>query len=169
MVKYRDHKGGLAEAMKTVIEVSSIDEIKAHLNESWNQFGKTVEEIKFRYVGYDDRIDWETFYVLQRFKGETEFTVAGMSNGEFETELLDISNHADFVFNIVGNYLIIIDSNLGHKSVTNDFEYVLREINYIQDITNLEVFYYNFLMEFSQVFPEWDGKKCINVKFNKND
>lgn len=82
-MKYRDHKGDLQESMNTVIEVNSVDEIISHLNTSYNQFDKEVEDIKFQYVGYDSRIEWDTYYVLQRFKGSGDFTVAGMSNGCF--------------------------------------------------------------------------------------
>ena len=80
-MKYRDHKGGLAESLKSTIEVNSIDEIKSHLNKFYNQFGKEVDEIKFQYVGMDERIGWNTYYVLQRLKEEDTFTVAGMSDG----------------------------------------------------------------------------------------
>ena len=82
-MKYRDHRGGLADSMETVQEVSSIDEIKQHLNKFYNQFGKSVEEIKFEHVGMDKRINWDTYYVLQRLDSETNFTVAGMSDGCF--------------------------------------------------------------------------------------
>ena len=80
-MKYRDHKGSLAESLKSTIEVNSIDEIKSHLNKFYNQFGKDVDEIKFQYVGMDERIGWNTYYVLQRLKEEDAFTVAGMSDG----------------------------------------------------------------------------------------
>jgi len=69
--------------MKTVQEVSTIEEIKQHLNVFYNQFGKSVEEIKFKYAGMDSRINWDTYYVLQRLEGETDFTVAGMSDSFF--------------------------------------------------------------------------------------
>jgi len=82
-MKYRDHRGSLADSMETVQEVSSIEEIKQHLNKFYNQFGKSVVEIKFKHVGIDDRIDWDTYYVLQRIEGESQFTVAGMSDGFF--------------------------------------------------------------------------------------
>lgn len=80
-MKYRDHRGSLTKSMKTVQEVSTIEEIKRHLNKFYNLWGKSVVEIKFKPVGIDKRINWDTYYVLQRFKGETEFSVAGMSDG----------------------------------------------------------------------------------------
>ncbi len=80
-MKYRDHRGSLADSMKTAQEVSTIEEIKQHLNKFYNQFKKSVVEIKFEHAGMDDRIKWDTYYVLQRLEGETDFTVAGMSDG----------------------------------------------------------------------------------------
>jgi hypothetical protein len=69
--------------MGTVQEVSTIEEIKQHLNKYYNHFGKSVEEIKFKHVGIDERINWDTYYVLARLDGETDFTVEGMSDGCF--------------------------------------------------------------------------------------
>lgn len=80
-MKYRDHKGSLSDSLETTIEVNSIQEIIDHLNSYYNQFGKEVEEIKFDYSGFDDRVGWDTYYVLHRLKGEENFTVAGMSDG----------------------------------------------------------------------------------------
>ena len=86
-MKYRDHRESLSDSMETEREVNSVDEIKEHLNKFCNQFGKEVEEIKFEHVGLDNRIDWDTYYVTKRFKGEKEFTVAGMSDGFFILKL----------------------------------------------------------------------------------
>ena len=83
-MKYRDHRGSLSVSMETEIEVSSIKELKDHLNKSWKAFGRTVAEIKFSYCCYDDLIGWDTYYVLQRLVGEPDFWVAGMSNGILE-------------------------------------------------------------------------------------
>jgi len=82
-MKYRDHRGSLSDSMNTMRDVNSIDEIKQHLNEFYNPFGKEVVDIKFEKVGFDDRVNWDTYYVLQKLKGEKEFTIAGMSDGCF--------------------------------------------------------------------------------------
>ena len=82
-MRYRDHRGTLKESMKTVIEVSSINDIICHLNKDYKRFNKKIKEIKFERVGLDERIKWDTYYVLQRFKGENNFTIAGMSDGCF--------------------------------------------------------------------------------------
>ena len=81
-MRYRDHRGSLSESMKTVIEVDSVDEIKARLNKYYNDFGQSVEEIKFEYCCFDARIGWDTYYVMQKLNGENSFTVAGMSDGK---------------------------------------------------------------------------------------
>lgn len=80
-MKYRDHKGSLSDSLDTVQEINSIDELKNHLNKSHNDFGKEVKEIKFEYMGFDKRINWETYYVLFILNNEAHFRVAGMSNG----------------------------------------------------------------------------------------
>ncbi len=79
-MKYRDHRGSLKQSMKTVIEVSSIDDIINHLNSV--SFYKKVVKIKFEYACYDERIGWNTYYVLAKYKGERGFKVAGMADGK---------------------------------------------------------------------------------------
>jgi len=81
-MKYRDHKGSLEAAMETSRSISTPDELISHLNTSLEPFGQSVAEVKFEYAGMDDRIGWDTYYVLQRLEGETRFTVAGMSDGD---------------------------------------------------------------------------------------
>ena len=80
-MRYRDHLGSLSESMRTVQEFIKIEEIKDHLNKFYNQFGKSVVEIRFEHIGMDERINWDTYYVLQRLEGSSNFTVAGMSDG----------------------------------------------------------------------------------------
>ncbi len=83
MAKYRDHRGGLSESLKTTIEISVKGDIVKRLNSNLKDFGAEVAEIKFKYCGFDKRTGWDTYYVLQRLKGEIGFTVAGMCNRSF--------------------------------------------------------------------------------------
>jgi hypothetical protein len=83
-MKFRHHRGGLEDSLKTTIEVKSLEELMVHLDAGWKCYGKAIEEIKFDYVGMDERIGWDTYYVLQRLQGEDQWTVAGMSDGVFE-------------------------------------------------------------------------------------
>lgn len=85
-MKYRDHKGGFAESLETVIEINSFQELLAHLNKFYKPFGKEAEEIKFTHVGKDERIGWDTYYVLLRLMGEENFSVVGMSDGKLENK-----------------------------------------------------------------------------------
>lgn len=86
ILKYRDHRGGLDESMKTVQEVVSVQEIKNHLNRKFKSFGKEVEEVKFEYAGFDERVDWDTYYVIVRLSGEKETWVIGMTNGTLDED-----------------------------------------------------------------------------------
>lgn len=80
-MKYRDHRGGLAESMKTVREIETIEDIRTHLDFLFFEFSEEVEEIKVKHVGLDHRNGWDTYYVLFRLKGEDIFYVGGMSDG----------------------------------------------------------------------------------------
>lgn len=80
-MRYRDHKGGLDESMKTQIEINNVEDIRSHLNKFYGEFGQFVEEIKFEHCGMDARIGWDTYYVLVRLSGKREFHVAGMTDG----------------------------------------------------------------------------------------
>lgn len=86
-MKYRDDKGSLEESLKTVIDVFCPSDIINHLNKFYLQFGKEVEEIKLEYSGYDNRIAWETYNVLKRMKGETDFKICGQTNDKFDPEI----------------------------------------------------------------------------------
>lgn len=82
---YRDHRGGLEASMETVREVTTIQEIKDHLNSFYNDFGFSVAQVTFKHVGIDTRTNWDTYYVLYCLEGESNFEIAGMSDG-FLTE-----------------------------------------------------------------------------------
>lgn len=81
-MKFREHRGSFHAAMKTTKEFYSIDDLKKHLNSINNKSEDSIIELVFDYAKFDDRNGWDTYYVLQRFCDETEFTVAGMSDGE---------------------------------------------------------------------------------------
>ena len=81
-MKYRDHRGLLADSMETVQDFSTVEEIKQHLNKFYNQFGVSVAEVKFEHLGVDDRINWDTYAVLRRLEGQVNFNVAGFSDGK---------------------------------------------------------------------------------------
>jgi len=80
-MKYRDHRGGLAESMITVREFNNLSQLKVYLLPIWS---KKIMEIKFEYACFDERIGWKTYYVCVRFKYEREFRVVGMSDGRLK-------------------------------------------------------------------------------------
>mgnify|MGYP003533150699 CR=1 FL=1 len=82
-ILYKDHAGSLEESMKTVQEVTCETDIINHLNKFWKDFGKEVEELKFKRIGFDERIGWDTYIVRFRLKGSATFEVAGHTNGSF--------------------------------------------------------------------------------------
>lgn len=60
-MKYRDHRGGLAESMQTVVELNTEDEFMVHM---LKRTGPKGGGISFTHQGYDNRIGWDTYNVL---------------------------------------------------------------------------------------------------------
>jgi len=79
-MRYRDHKGGLTESLNTTRNVYSKMELLNYLNKQYSAWGKGITELKFKHVGMDKRIGWDTYYVLIKLQGQDNFSVAGMSD-----------------------------------------------------------------------------------------
>lgn len=68
MVKYRPHRGTLAEAMKEVIEVENLQDLIEHMQQEvidWYPLNElpTLENTKIEPYIFDDRIGWDTHIV----------------------------------------------------------------------------------------------------------
>jgi len=66
-VKFRHHRSMLDEAMKTVFEVVSREELVNRLNATFS-YGMPirVEDIEVKPYGFDERIGWETYIVTDK-------------------------------------------------------------------------------------------------------
>lgn len=71
-VLFRKHRGQLSESMKTVVEVSYIDDIydQCALKDS----GMNKNDIEIKPYGYDPRIWWDTYIVTWKDHGIIGFT-----------------------------------------------------------------------------------------------
>lgn len=85
-ILYRDHRGSLAEAMETIHEYCSIEEMKISIAADYNELHRevgfssdafSVEDISIGdNIGADDRIGWtNTHYVCVRRLGDDVFEV----------------------------------------------------------------------------------------------
>lgn len=74
---FRFHRGGFAESMATVVEVSSKCELIDVINKT--NTSMVVSDVTFSHYGVDDRCGWDTFYVCNQ-----DGHCIGMSNGAFE-------------------------------------------------------------------------------------
>jgi len=77
-VKFREHCGGLAESMETVVEVSDHGALLEHIRklaEPWPTFPPvTPETVHIKPYGRDDRIGWNTHIVTVDGYGVLGFT-----------------------------------------------------------------------------------------------
>lgn len=84
-MKFREHRGQLSDSMATQVELKTKEEFYKHLNSIWNVYGVQVDEVKFDYIGFDKRINQETYYV-SIFINDA-WSCVGMSNTDkFEEE-----------------------------------------------------------------------------------
>lgn len=79
-MRYRAHKGGLAESLNTTRNVYSKIELLNYLNKQHSALGKVISDLKFKHVGMDKRTGWNTYYVLIKLQGQENFSVVGMSD-----------------------------------------------------------------------------------------
>ena len=85
-ILYRNHRGSLAEAMKTIREYHSVDEMKARIAADYNKLHCEVgfsgdafsaEDISIdENMGEDERIGWvNTHYVCVSRLGDEDFAI----------------------------------------------------------------------------------------------
>ena len=64
-MKFREHRGGLAESMETVVELNTRKEFCDHLSKIARKFVPEGEfTISFSEYSFDTRIYWDTFLVI---------------------------------------------------------------------------------------------------------
>jgi len=81
-MKFREHRGTLEQAMLTVVEVNSLEELATHIQKIWGSFTSIPirkKDIYFRWLCYDERIGWDTYFVYVNQIGSV-----GYSNGKFD-------------------------------------------------------------------------------------
>ena len=81
MIKYRDHKGSLAESMKTVQEFNTKQDLFEYLKNELIGVGGmiTPDHVKIKYYANDKRIGWNNTHIVT-IEG---FGVVGFTNGDF--------------------------------------------------------------------------------------
>jgi len=77
-MKFREHRGGLAEAMETVVEVEGMRGLVAHMQKLAEQWPSmpviNVNTVKVKPYGFDSRINWDTHLVTVEGYGVFGFT-----------------------------------------------------------------------------------------------
>ena len=64
-MKFREHRGGLAESMETVVELNTRKEFCDHIGKIARKFVPEGEfTIRFQEYSFDTRINWDTWLVI---------------------------------------------------------------------------------------------------------
>lgn len=71
MIKYRPHRGGLAESMELYKEFDTVDQMFEHIVSQWHGFIDKDDLSYSEPMGNDDRIGWKEWrYVLTKRCGD---------------------------------------------------------------------------------------------------
>lgn len=86
-MRFRFHRGSLDDSMKTQTIVNSIEELVKKIEESHTIFTLKIKYIRFEFCKMDERIGWNTYYVIVKYEegkmGYDNEVVEGMSDGMF--------------------------------------------------------------------------------------
>lgn len=64
MIRYRDHRGGLAESMATERQFENGEEVKAHIRRELYPWEVDTSVIDAAFYAVDKRIDWKESWII---------------------------------------------------------------------------------------------------------
>ena len=75
-MKFREHRGGLAASMETVVWITNRDMLIEHIRKLLAPFDIVVasEDVTIAPYGFDERIGWDTHIVTIKDHGVVGFT-----------------------------------------------------------------------------------------------
>ena len=83
-MRFRQHRASLKESLNTTREFKNKEELLNHLNFIYCTKEESVIDIRFDYAGFDERTNWNTYYVLiKKDNYLNDYGIVGMSDGEF--------------------------------------------------------------------------------------
>jgi len=89
-MKLREHRGGLAESMETVIDIPpTLEALKIAINNAFSEYDVpeiTADMITVKPYGFDERIGWDTHIVII-----ADCSVYGFTDGPL-SQLTDENN-----------------------------------------------------------------------------
>lgn len=88
-MKFRFHRGGLDDSMKTQVLIFTEVHLKKHIEKHIPSF---KGDLQFKHIGFDDRIGWDTWYVLGDCFGEKNIVIGMADTGSFISAIKTKSN-----------------------------------------------------------------------------
>ena len=73
VIKYRPHKGSLADSMDLAKRFFSVEDMKSYIVKDWNDIIKPKDIVIDEDVIYDDRTKWNTQYVCVKKLGKEKY------------------------------------------------------------------------------------------------
>jgi len=86
IVLFRPICGSLKSSMLQVKAFATFEEFQNYIKECHTSSSYNANEIEIKYSSYDNRIDWQTYSVCIKYKGE--WAIIGNINGLFKHETI---------------------------------------------------------------------------------
>jgi len=71
-IKFRQHRAGFDESMKTTKEFNNEKELIDYIQSIWDENLHKIIDIEYKYIGNDARNNWETTQILAYFTEDAE-------------------------------------------------------------------------------------------------
>lgn len=86
--KFRENRASLEESIKTIVEVSSREELINHIRKLQEQLGVEIDgkDVSIEYYGFDTRLGWETHIVTDKDRAVLGFTDGPLWGKEYWRE-----------------------------------------------------------------------------------
>lgn len=82
-MKFRPHRGNLAESMKEAVELPDRDMLAAHITTKYGMRPPIrADQLRFKELGFDERTGWFTSLVLAPRLGVAGFIDTSLVQGE---------------------------------------------------------------------------------------
>ena len=186
VIKYRPHKGSLADSMDLAKRFFSVEDMKSYIVENWNDFIKPEDIVIDEEVTYDDRTKWNTQYVCVKKLGKEKYDTPqciGMceinkDKDRFRKSDLDTHNHlvilrngltCKLVYDIGEFSFIPLDNNASYGRTSNKKTY---SFNYTKDLyfnsDELKDSSYDVVCVYS-LYVDENNKPMINVIWRERE
>lgn len=169
MIRFRFHRGGLKESMETATTIKNYECLSQYIYEETG-----FSDISFEYAKYDERIDWDTWYVcFNRYHEFKSKGVIGMADAALVPLKGEVKSNFVWMYN---NLLCPISSQFVHNHSPDGFSWgysgsgpaQLALAICMKLYSNPIPYYMKFKDKYIATLPEGDFETELSIRHEHN-